>query len=317
MKEIILLLISLSVSNITIQAQCAEASAATMLNRMSNGDGTYSFDIAINYSANGANNSSINFTISVCGGATLLTTNCYQALQTSEGTYTSLIQDPALTIPIGADVCITYEAYNSSQCGGGDCTPVNNEVAIYGSLPVDLLYFRGLEKRFKKVELTWVTSFEEDNDYFVIERSREGETFEPIGQVEGNGTSEMVQLYSFIDVAPLSEENYYRLKQVNYDGSFEYSKTILVEVGFDMKTPLLLAPSVAEQEVELIFNTLPKQNSMIEVFNATGFNMTNIYVEEGVHAMRLDISSYQPGTYYIRTIIGKEFVIRRFVKVRD
>jgi len=291
-----------------------------MLNRFSNGDGTYSFDLEMRYASGGVDDTSISFTVAICGGATLLNTGCYTELKNSQSPYATLIQDPALVAPYGADICITYTSYTSAYCDiNDDCTPADNSVAVGGglSLPVDLSYFNGKEEKFKKVGLNWVTLLEENNDCFIVERSKDGNTFEAIGRVEGKGNTDIGYLYDFVDKSPFSGYNYYRLKQLDYDQSFQYSEVILVKVSIDMKTALLISPSIAKEEVHLVFNTPPKKNAKVEVFSIHGLEMMNAKVEEGLHSMDLDISDYLPGTYYVRVPIEREYVVKTFVKVGD
>lgn len=75
--------------------------------------------------------------------------------------------------------------------------------------------------------LNWLTASEENNEKFNIERSKDGKNFESIGTVSGSGTSQEVNTYSFEDREALYGTSYYRLKQTDFDGKFEYSKIIL------------------------------------------------------------------------------------------
>ncbi|GAB3914480.1 hypothetical protein GCM10028803_60020 [Larkinella knui] len=92
-------------------------------------------------------------------------------------------------------------------------------------LPVRLASFSG-----KRVEnqllLGWQTTFESNSAYFVVERSTDAQAFEAIGRVTSRGFSESMQTYGFTDEAPLKGTNYYRLRQVDRDGRFEYSKIL-------------------------------------------------------------------------------------------
>ncbi|GAB3914465.1 hypothetical protein GCM10028803_59980 [Larkinella knui] len=93
------------------------------------------------------------------------------------------------------------------------------------ALPVRLASFSG-----KRVEnqllLGWQTTFESNSAYFVVERSTDAQAFEAIGRVTSRGFSESMQAYGFTDEAPLKGTNYYRLRQVDRDGRFEYSKIL-------------------------------------------------------------------------------------------
>ena len=78
--------------------------------------------------------------------------------------------------------------------------------------------------------LNWETAAELNNDRFEIEWSEDGSSFIYIGEVAGNGTTDFRNAYRFIDDQPLPGINYYRFRQVDYDGQFEYSPIIAVIV---------------------------------------------------------------------------------------
>ncbi len=94
-------------------------------------------------------------------------------------------------------------------------------------VPVQLIYFRG-QAESNRVRLNWATATETNSDYFSIERSVDLKEFLPIGKITSLGESRQRHEYSFLDEAPLPGVNYYRLKQVDKDLAFEYSKIIAV-----------------------------------------------------------------------------------------
>jgi hypothetical protein len=100
---------------------------------------------------------------------------------------------------------------------------------IDNPLPIDLLSFTA-KYQDGKVLLNWATGSEINNDYFTLERSRDAVSAEIIGFVEGAGNSSHTLHYQFIDHDPLPGISYYRLKQTDYDGSFEYSQWVAVQV---------------------------------------------------------------------------------------
>lgn len=94
-------------------------------------------------------------------------------------------------------------------------------------LPVELISFTASALDNNSIELTWQTASETNNDYFVLEKSNDGRLFSKIVQVQGNGNSSRVNDYSFTDSdIPDLKILYYRLRQIDYDGSEHYSKII-------------------------------------------------------------------------------------------
>src|SRR5690606_28516311 len=84
------------------------------------------------------------------------------------------------------------------------------------------------------VDLTWATASEYNNDRFEIERSTNGLNWSQIGSVSGMGTTQQRHEYLFTDEYPENGENYYRLKQVDFDDKYEYSPIRLVTFGSEI-----------------------------------------------------------------------------------
>ncbi len=100
------------------------------------------------------------------------------------------------------------------------------------SLPVELLNFTGREDG-KGVSLQWQTAVELNNDFFEVQHSPTGElgSFQVVGSVSGHGDSDEIIAYQLYHENPVQGFNYYRLRQVDYGGAFEFSPTILVSVA--------------------------------------------------------------------------------------
>jgi Leucine-rich repeat (LRR) protein len=105
-------------------------------------------------------------------------------------------------------------------------TLVSGDEAIV-AMPVTLVSFEGKSEN-NQTKLTWKTTSETNNKGFEVERSADARTFEKIGFVDGSGDTREDQFYHFTDLNPFAI-SYYRLKQLDYDGKFEYSKVIAVK----------------------------------------------------------------------------------------
>ena len=101
-------------------------------------------------------------------------------------------------------------------------------------LPVEMLSFEGRSEN-RKVKLNWKTSSELNCDYFIIERSNDGKTFEQIGKVSGNGTTHTQENYAFTDEVPVhGQVNYYRLREYDFDSKSHFSDMVAIEPKGDM-----------------------------------------------------------------------------------
>jgi hypothetical protein len=103
-----------------------------------------------------------------------------------------------------------------------------NTIGGTNPLPVEFASFKATSRK-NDVLLDWVTASEKNNDFFEVQRSRNGSDFEVIGREEGAGNSSSLIYYSFTDTDPFSGLSYYRIRQVDYDGRFDYSETRVVE----------------------------------------------------------------------------------------
>lgn len=94
-------------------------------------------------------------------------------------------------------------------------------------LPVKLVDFSGKPHKLSTM-IQWQTSLEINNDYFEIQRSRTGQQFESIGRIKSQKDGQSNETYTFFDEKPFLGQNYYRLKQLDFDGTVSYSKIISV-----------------------------------------------------------------------------------------
>ncbi len=119
-----------------------------------------------------------------------------------------------------------------------------------GVLPISLLYFSA-EAINQKVLINWGTYSEINNDYFTIERSTDHEYFEEVNQLEGAGNSNIILTYNTVDEHPYTGISYYRLKQTDFDGKYEYTKAIKVNITEDGAIQLFPNPTNGLISIEM------------------------------------------------------------------
>ncbi|MDH5609078.1 MAG: T9SS type A sorting domain-containing protein, partial [Cyclobacteriaceae bacterium] len=131
-------------------------------------------------------------------------------------------------------------------------------------LPVELVFFSGKLKN-NVVTLEWATAQEINNDYFEIQRSIDGLSFEAIGNVAGHGNASDRNDYSFTDENPFSGLSYYRLKQVDFDGKNELLSVISIVNKSDKAFDVKASPNPASgNQIQLRIDGLPS-NAILEV----------------------------------------------------
>lgn len=180
-------------------------------------------------------------------------------------------------------------------------------------LPIELTSFTAKEKN-NTIQLNWQTATELNNSHFEIEHSKDGQNFELLDIIEGAGTTFETQNYSFIDESPLSGINYYRLKQVDYDGAFEYSKTVAVETG---KTEdWTLYPTRSQNEVNVEWaEEYPV--TTVSVFDITGKRVFEQKINpEETYSTTISTFNFPEGMYFLRMMTNRSVSTKPFFKVQ-
>ena len=143
-----------------------------------------------------------------------------------------------------------------------------------GGLPIELISFDAIKSE-TKVKVTWITATEINNDYFEVERSADGKSFEVISTVKGAGNSSETLFYMTYDDFPQIGDNYYRLKQVDYDGKYAYSKVKVVSFKEWSKFELYPNPTSGSE----LFLTI--KSNQFEKFNYSIQTARGLLVLEG------------------------------------
>jgi hypothetical protein len=165
-------------------------------------------------------------------------------------------------------------------------------------LPIELLYFEG-ELVGEDNLLTWATVSEQNNDYFTLERSRNGYDFEVLGTIAGAGTSTSILHYNHFDYDPFAGTSYYRLKQTDFDGQYIYSQTIALNRGMQHAVLSDLFPNPANNSVNFMMNT-PKSGTVnVEMYDNSGRLIATQLFEAhvGSNSFNIDISYFAKGIY--------------------
>jgi hypothetical protein len=176
-------------------------------------------------------------------------------------------------------------------------------------IPIEMMSFNAKAQN-KTVKLDWVTASERGNAYFDVQRSANGRNWASIGSVKGNGTTGAKQSYNFTDDAPLSSANYYRLKQVDIDGKFDYSTTISVNMSASGKG-LSIYPNPVSDKLNVVSSSFDTEGS-VQVFDMKGSLVKTAQVVNN----QLDVAELPIGLYQMRLIdrTGATMDVARFVK---
>ncbi|MDJ1485663.1 T9SS type A sorting domain-containing protein [Cytophagaceae bacterium YF14B1] len=185
-----------------------------------------------------------------------------------------------------------------SQIGIISGTPV--------SLPVSYLSFNGYATEHKQVELKWITSSEENSHMFNVERSSDGKSYTQIGSVVAAGNSSVPLTYSFLDGSPQTGVNYYRLNQIDRDGSSSYSKVVTVKIGQgNGGYSFMLYPNPSDGQ-SLYLQTDYSGKALLNLYTIQGVCVKSIQLEVGSGETLLPVSGLSSGAYLMQINTEKQ-----------
>lgn len=224
------------------------------------------------------------------------------------------------TFPLGGD---TYTLINgSASISNATITPLNINGMFSGGIlmigntafPVELLYFSGAEKG-AAIHLAWATATERDNDYVAVERSADGARFTEIGRVKGAGNTQERREYSFVDEKPLPGVNYYRLRQVDYNGAAEYHKTISVLFdGKERRLGLQAFPNPAQSALQARWAPDPDKAATLRLHDAAGRLLSEYQAPAGAGAHEVQLGGMPAGRFFLEVRQGKQSEVIQLIK---
>lgn len=217
----------------------------------------------------------------------------------ADGTYSS----STVVTPITA-ARTGYSGYGTAQFGIGGSSSI---------LPVELTLF-DVECSNEGVQIQWQTATEINNDYFVIEKSSDAVSYDEVTTINGQGTSNIVNSYSYTDVST-GQLTYYRLKQVDYDGTTTYHEVKSVNC----------VPSQFEvdkfsfTETGLKFNIAATASESLQIFmydyNGRLIANSSSIIEKGNNAVNFNNIDWSEGVYMLSLIGDKHSYTRKLIKL--
>jgi len=194
------------------------------------------------------------------------------------------------------DVIVTVISFTTKDC----------------PLPVELVRFNANAKD-NRILLDWQTASERNNDGFIIEKGDKtayGMEWNRFGFIQGNGTTQEAQTYSFIDQRPEEGFNYYRLKQMDFDGAYEYSSIIAVDYDKEAgSAPIAIFPNPAKGEL-IVENGVGQAT----IFNVLGKPVKQLTIAN--NQATIELSELINGQYYLQVLQADgTTVMKQFVKM--
>ena len=202
----------------------------------------------------------------------------------------------------------------------------NNEQDVYYSyiaptiVPVELISFSSSVEG-NIVNLSWLTATELNNLGFEIERGSNETDWRTIGFIEGKGTTSEPQQYSYIDKLTGIESTklYYRLKQIDFDGSFEYSNTIEVEIAPSVFSLSQNYPNPFNPNTTIKYSIPLSSNVVIKVFNVLGDEVTTLVdaqKQAGTYELTFNAENLSSGVYFYQLKAGTFIETKRMILIK-
>jgi hypothetical protein len=175
-------------------------------------------------------------------------------------------------------------------------------------LPVRLISFSG-KLREKEIALLWHTASEENADQFEIQRSVDARNFQTLAAVKSKGNG--ANTYEWFDHSPIPGENFYRLKMLDHDESYSFSRMIMIRAGSVSPESLFVFPNPATNSISL-GSTGISGTAEIEIHNSLGIKVKRVlgYKPD----TKLDVHSLPAGVYTIMVISQNKRLVSKFIK---
>ena len=198
----------------------------------------------------------------------------------------------------------------------GDSAPV--EAGSCCSLPVELVSFQA-EAEASAITLNWNTATEIENSGFEVQRGTNIHDFQKIAWIEGNGTTADESVYAYKDEKVVANElYYYRLLQVDHDGSTSFSEIITAKIeGKEEDVIGNIYPNPVQDQAVLPIRLVEAREATLSLFDNQGKLIKNRteYLNKGTNEVLIDMQSLISGNYFIKLQLESEVIYRKVIKI--
>lgn len=217
--------------------------------------------------------------------------------------------NPAATSAVFSTIATGAQSLTFPLDGGGSLVCTYND----GALPVDLLFFSATnDKRAKdNIVLEWATASEQNNSHFIIEHSADGRNFTTLEKIEGMGTYDDLTEYSFTHEKIQTAKNYYRLKQVDFDGEFVFSAVEQINLT---TSNVSIKQTLVDNTLQVNYDIANATNASYQVLNAAGQSVQTGFLDAYNTQQAINVSDLNDGIYFFQVIANGELTVVKFVK---
>mgnify|MGYP001795194810 CR=1 FL=1 len=199
----------------------------------------------------------------------------------------------------------------SGGIGTGDFDVESTSIQLTNAnlLPVE---FANISARTteESIRLTFSTQTEINNSHFDIQRSTDSRQWQSLGSIAGAGTTLEQQDYRFLDKAPVLGINYYRIKQIDFDGTSSYS--LIVSANWSSKPTITLYPNPTSDQVQIRGLSITEEEVMVEILDLTG----KVLLRQVGNQTPIDLQTIPKGTYILQLLTNKRLLTQERIIVQ-
>ncbi|SDM31548.1 Por secretion system C-terminal sorting domain-containing protein [Catalinimonas alkaloidigena] len=213
---------------------------------------------------------------------------------------------------------LTGEALAMFRGQGGDGFTATLASELYLDvlpLPVEIIHFEALQQE-RAVLLVWNTASEQNNERFEVERSADGFAFAKIDEVAGSGTTTAPQQYRVVDPQPLTGWNYYRLRQLDYDGSASFTdiRSVRLDPAHDAFAVTIYPNPNRDRRLQIrLEGTEASTDALLHIYNAAGvlLDTRDIHANESLQLPW----QWAAGTYFLQITTDEKQITKTLIIV--
>ncbi|MEN9999518.1 MAG: hypothetical protein RI922_2508 [Bacteroidota bacterium] len=223
-----------------------------------------------------------------------------------------------MNVTAGQSFLLMVDEWSTASSSGGYSLSFGGTASLDCTvLPIQLSEFNvQYVPEEKASNIYWRTETERNNDFFTIEKSRDGIHFENLTFVDGAGNSSTPTEYFAFDPNVETGVTYYRLKQTDFDGKFEYSDVFSINALNEVDDILSLFPNPTTSSTDLIFNCYQTEIAYLTVTDAKGFEIIKkeFPCKKGANYHSIDLSNFNSGIYMFTLTTSTKVYSNRLIK---
>mgnify|MGYP006287370063 CR=1 FL=1 len=226
---------------------------------------------------------------------------------------TSTLQHPTHVYASPGNYTVQLVVSNGTET---DTAVYHPDIIDCSVLPVEYVNFKGYNKNDINY-LEWETASEENNDYFTIEKSKDGIHFQVLEIVQGNGNTNTMHQYHAIDEIPFQGITYYRLKQTDFENTSTVIKIISVENSWENGKFInitSLYPNPSSEKSQIQYESLINMSAQITISDLSGkmVFVNEVEIRKGSNTVAVNTNQLESGMYLLELMDNRNTVLDKF-----